>query len=117
VLKLNPGVHNITSANQPADAQTRIEKLFKTLEDVRKQLRELYKRLDSAGPEERMQIRHQITELEALRDTVQQQIVNLTEMEKQRKHNHAALSSSDSPQESAPDECGQAPSGPDTSES
>jgi len=87
MLKLNTHVQNVQATNEPQDTQGKIEKLFKTLEDVRKQLRELHKRLAGASPAERMEIRQQITALEELRDTVQQQIVNLSQMEEKRKHN------------------------------
>jgi uncharacterized coiled-coil DUF342 family protein len=75
---------------QSANAPSKLEKLFETMDNVRKQLRALHKQWEQEGnPARRMELRHQIQALEEMLDTIRQQVIMLTQMENRRKDQHS----------------------------
>lgn len=90
MLSVSAGMHSRLPPQEPASNQSKIEKIVVAIEEIRKQLHEVYKQWENCGsPEERMALRHRIEELEELLETMRREIVMLTQLENRRKQQHA----------------------------
>jgi hypothetical protein len=77
---------------QAADPRSKLENLYRTLGELRKQLRSLHKRLEETGNvAEQMAIREQIRSVEEMVEAIRQQIMVITLVEKRKQPAQPAI--------------------------
>jgi TolA-binding protein len=82
---INTNVRRPIPAEKPAEKLTRLENLYKTVDQLRKQLKGLHERLENCGDvAERMAIRQQIASVEEMIEAIRRQIMVITQLEKQK---------------------------------
>jgi|GEM_PF-7024757 len=85
-------IGNGAPAQQPADNQSKIERLLTTMENVRKELRELRKEWEKAAdPKVRRELSYRMQALEEMLENLRQQFIMLTQMENARKNSRKEI--------------------------
>lgn len=93
MLNLNTRVQSAQPPAEPADTQSRIARIFKAIDELRVELKKLYKELENTGnPGRRMELRHRIDGIEEMIEAMRRQIIALTQLEQRRKaQRHAQM--------------------------
>jgi TolA-binding protein len=86
MLHLNARVQGAQPPAEQVGTQARIARIFKAIDELRVELKKLYKELENTSDTgRRMELRHRIDGIEEMIKAMRQQIIALTQLEQRRK--------------------------------